>query len=181
METGKKKRMRSHRKTNKEMEMERTKKWKANTEAWRKQQSENNEFLKQFKSIQIEKKIRKQKNNPTKHNEWYGDKMTISETWPEKTKENTMRIYGQNVNGISHFDNYSEWKVILENLHNQQIDVACLAELNLDVTMPEVRYTMLEKAKKLDKNVNLTMAGSKTTIHGRIAKRGGVMTLTRGN
>ena len=124
---------------------------------------------------------RKQLKNPTKHNEWFGDRMMLSNTWSEKKKDNTMRIYGQNVNGISHFDNYSEWKVILENLHNQQIDVACLAELNLDVTMPEVRYTMLEKAKKLDKNVNLTMAGSKTTIHGRIAKRGGVMTLTRGN
>ena len=47
--------------------------------------------------------------------------------------------------------------------------------------MPEVKYTMLEKSKRMDKNVNLTMAGSSTKTHGRVAKRGGTMTMTRGN
>ena len=50
--------------------------------------------------------------------------------------------------GISNFNDYSEWEIILENLHNLQVDVACLTEINLDVMMPEVKYTMLEKAKK---------------------------------
>ena len=47
--------------------------------------------------------------------------------------------------------------------------------------MPEVRYTMLDKLKIMDKNANLIMAGSNTKTHGRVAKRGGVMTMTRGN
>ena len=84
----------------------------------------------------------------TIHNEWFGNKVIVTNSWPEKTREQTIRIYGQNVNGISYFNDYSEWEIILENLHNLQVDVACLTEINLDVMMPEVKYTMLEKAKK---------------------------------
>ena len=161
--------MRSQRKTNKTMEKDRITRWKTNCKEWSKHQNEKNE-IKQLKLIQIENKTKKQKDNLIKHKEWFGDKMTLSRSWPEKTKENTLQIYGQNVNGVSQYNNYSEWGIILENIHNQQIYVACLTELNLDVTMAKVKYSMLKKAKKLDKNINLNMAGSKTTNHGRVAK-----------
>ena len=69
--------------------------------------------------------------------------MVTSNTWPKHTRgERIIQIFGQNVNGVSHFDKYAEWKIILETLHNQQNDVVCLTELNLDVNKPEVKYEL---------------------------------------
>ena len=79
----------------------------------------------------------------TGYNEWFGDEMVTSNTWPKHTRgERIIQIFGQNVNGVSHFDKYAEWKIILETLHNQQNDVVCLTELNLDVNKPEVKYEL---------------------------------------
>ena len=52
--------------------------------------------------------------------------MTVTNSRPGKTKDQTIRIYGHNVNGVSHFDYYSEWEIALENFHKLQVDVACL-------------------------------------------------------
>ena len=105
----------------------------------------------------------------------------MSKNWPLHTKEGTIRIYRQNVNGVSYFENYGEWEIVLENLHEKQVDIACLTEMNLDLTKPGVCYELREKVKKLDRSANIIMVASKTTVHDRVTKRGGVMTLTRGN
>ena len=78
--------------------------------------------------------------------------------------------------------NYSEWDVMQESLHDRQVDIVCLIEVNLDVAKPEVRHAFNEKAKRLDKSMNLIVtAASKTTIDRRTSKRGGIVTLIRGN
>ena len=59
--------------------------------------------------------------------------------------------------------------------------MACLTEVNLDLTKAEVKYALLEKAKTLDKGIKLVMAASKHTNQNKINKRGGLMTLVRGN
>ena len=61
------------------------------------------------------------------------------------------------------------------------MDIACLTKINLDLNKPEVKFRLIEKAKKLDKNIKIVMNASKTTTHGQVAKRGGVMTIVRGN
>ena len=87
--------------------------------------------------------------------------MIRSKTWPKNTKKNgSIRIFGQNVNGVSYFDNYSEWKIILETLHTQQCDVTCLTEMNIDVKNPEVKYALVHQAKMLDKNSHIIMTAS---------------------
>ena len=74
-----------------------------------------------------------------------------------------------------------EWELVLESLDERQVDIACLTEINLAVDKPEVKYTLREKAKKMDKNIHLNMTCSKTNLTDSISKRGGVMTITRGN
>ena len=176
-----KRQKRSRRKTNNGREEERIRRWINNTEEWKK-------IIKQDKLVQAMKKREEERRikklsqqKPIGFNEWFGDEMTTSNSWPKKNKNGTIRIYAQNVNGVSYADNYSEWQIILETLNKQQVDVACLTEINLDVKKPIVRYTLTENTKKLDKNSHLIMTGSKTTINNRIAKRGGVLTWTRGN
>ena len=174
-------RKRSRKKTDGEKEEKRIQRWNNNADAWR--EIINNEKLvlaaKTREKLKKAKKIGIQK--PVKYNESFGDIMIQSKTWPETNKKGTIRIYGQNVNGVSSYEDYSEWQLILETLHKQQVDIACLTEVNLDVTKPEVRYNLTEKAKRLDRSSNLIMAGSNTTTHDCVAKRGGLLTWTRGN
>ena len=115
------------------------------------------------KKLQVREKKEKKKKQykPTGHDEWFGDEMIRSKTWPKNTKKNgTIRIFGQNVNGVSYLDNYSEWKIILETLHTQQCDVTCLTEMNIDVKNPEVKYALVHQAKMLDKNSHIIMTAS---------------------
>ena len=108
--------------------------------------------------------------------------MIRSKTWPKNTKKNgTIRIFGQNVNGVSYLDNYSEWKIILETLHTQQCDVTCLTEINIDVKNPEVKYALVHQAKMLDKNSHIIMTGSSTKTQNSKSKRDVMVTMTRGN
>ena len=129
-------RKRSRRKTDREKEEKRIQRWNNNADAWR--EIINNEKLvlaaKTREKLKRAKKIGIQK--PVKYNESFGDIMIQSKTWPETNKKGTMRIYGQNVNGVSSYEDYSEWQIILETLHKQQVDIACLTEVNLDVTKP---------------------------------------------
>ena len=126
-------------------------------------------------------KKEKQIDKPVSHDQWFGDEIKTTKNWPNSTEDDIIRIYSQNLNGVSHFDNYSEWEVILEELNERQVDVACLTEINLDVTKPEVKYALVEKLKTLDKGAKIIMTASKTTTQNTVNKRGGVLTLVRGN
>ena len=78
-------------------------------------------------------------------------------------------------------NDYGEWEVILDELNDRQVDIACLTEVNLDLTKAEVRYALMEKAKMLDKGMKLVMTSSKHSINNKPNKRGGIMTIVRGN
>ena len=173
----KKKRKRSRRKKDEKMEAERSKRWKENAKAWQIELSNNNK-VKIIKEQQ--NKSRKEKLDEEKM-KWYGDEMILSKSWPDSTRENIIRIYRQNINGISRYTEYNEWEIILEELHNQQVDIACLTEINLDVNKSSLKYKLTEKAKHLDKNCSLITASSNTTITDSESKRGGSLILTRGN
>ena len=165
-------------------EMEREKqrtKWEEGVRQW-KTLIQNMTAVKKMKEVLEEKrKVKKENTKNTQHDEWFGDKLNISKEWPKKTKENTVRIYGHNVNGVSCAQNYSEWEIMLEHLNDRQIDIACLTEINLDIEKSDVKFALYEKAKRLDKGMNITLTASKDGKHDRINKRGGIITMTRGN
>ena len=48
--------------------------------------------------------------------------MKKSKQWPKQSEEGTIRIYGQNLNGISQRKKYSEWDYILDKIHNKQVE-----------------------------------------------------------
>merc|ERR1712150_44228 len=93
--------------------------------------------------------------------EYFGDKLTVSDRWPNYTKEDCVRIYGQNVNGISYLNDYAEWEIVLDHMHDKQVDIACFGEINLATEKPEVKYALIEKAKRLDKNIKVNITCSK--------------------
>ena len=177
----KKMRKRSRRKTSEASEENRIQRWNKNAEAWKKIINNDKGIIAAKVREQLKRRKKNNSTKTTKYNEYFGDEMIHNTMWPKQQKQGTIRVYGQNINGVSYFDNYSEWQIILESLHERQIDIACLTEVNLDVTKPAVRYNLQEKAKALDKSSHLIMAGSRTTTHNRIAKRGGLLTWTRGN
>ena len=171
------KRKRSRRKKDKCCEERRIARWHDNAQQW-KTQLNNNKSITIIKSHQDNK--RKQKLDDEKR-KWYGDQLKWSRHWPEQTENGIIRIYGQNINGISQHKEYNEWEIILEEIHNQQIDISCFTEVNLDLTKATVKYKLQEKATKLDKNCNMIMTSSKAIVTDSETKRGGILTLTRGN
>ena len=174
-------RKRGKRKIDKEKENEIHTQWLDNVNKWKQiinsNPSVNSARQKQQQDLQRKVERKKEENSEV----YYGDKLSVSDRWPNYTKEDYVRIYGQNVNGISYTNDYAEWEIALDHLHNKQVDVACFSEINLATEKPEVKYALIEKAKKLDKNIKVNLTCSKTNTSGSIAKRGGVAVITRGN
>ena len=141
--------------------------------------------LEQIKSIQTKyKKIKSKQNqskNEGKENKMWGDKLTYSENWPNKTENNNYRIIGQNVNGFSYFNDYLEWEMALCYCDEYQADTICFTEPNLDLTKSEVKYELNSKAKNIDKYLKMQTSSSRTTYNNSNFKMGGTITATRGN
>lgn len=85
------------------------------------------------------------------------------------------------MNRISCTNDFGEWEFTLDELHKKQVDIACLSEINLALEKPEVKHTLIEKAKRMDKNMRLQMTSSKTNVTDSVSKRGGLITYARGN
>ena len=171
-------RKRGRRKRSCEGEAERVRKWKLNAEIWSRRMNEKTQ-VQAIKTRSREKRINKVK--VTHSDEYYGNRMTTSEEWPAKTKRGTLRIYGQNINGISKYTEYDEWEIMLDTMYNQQIDIACLSEINLDMNKTTVKYKLQEKAKQMDRGSQIVTATSKTTVTETEVKRGGLLSFVRGN
>ena len=100
------KRKRSRRKKEKCYEEKRIARWHDNANQW-KTKLNNNKSITIIKSHQDSK--RKQKLDEEKR-KWYGDQLNWSRHWPEQTESGIIRIYGQNINGISQHKEYNEWE-----------------------------------------------------------------------
>ena len=96
---GGRKRVRGRRKNDLDRIEERRSKWYNSVNKWR-EIINNKDVITELKKSQKHKKISKIQQNRTKHNEWFGDRMKENKRWPIPDKEGTLRIYGQNVNGI---------------------------------------------------------------------------------
>ena len=113
--------------------------------------------------------------------QWFGDEIEEDDGWPKETKHGCIRILHQNINGTSPKNEYIDWEMKLNNLNDLQVDVACLSEINLDLNNAEVKHKLIEKAKYMDKHLKIQTAASKTTTSNSLSKRGGTMTIVRGN
>ena len=69
----------------------------------------------------------------------WGDILTTSSQCPLNTEEKTIRIKGQNVNGLLYYNDYIEWEMVLTYMDEFQADVICLVEPNLDMNKPKVK------------------------------------------
>ena len=133
------KRKRSRRKKDKSKEEARTARWWHYVRKWEESINSNGD-IKKIKTIQQEKREKKLAELDEEKKRWFGDKFKNSKQWPNETNDNIIRIYGQNINGVSRYTNYNEWEIILENLNKQQIDIACLSEINLDLNKADIKY-----------------------------------------
>ena len=85
----------------------------------RKEKYKNDLRSKATKQLQKIKKIYdklpKKKKNPKFEEdlEYWGDCLTTSNEWPNKDKENNICIFGQNVNGLSYYNEYIDWEMAL--------------------------------------------------------------------
>ena len=126
--------------------------------------------------------IKAKKGEWTKTRTW-GNALQRSNKWPNINEDRTIRLYFQNLKGISYYNEYIEMEMLLEYLNEMQVDIAGLTEINLDLRNPTVRHKLISKGKKMDRHIKMTLSSSKFKGKGMQTdfKMGGTMTLTRGN
>ena len=71
--------------------------------------------------------------------------------------------------------------MILHYIESMQVDIAGICEVNLDLVQQQVKYTLIQKAKQMDRHINLSMSCSPTQMSDSINKKGRTITITRGN
>ena len=112
---------------------------------------------------------------------WYGDKIEEDNGWPKETAHGCIRIYSQNINGTPAKSDFIDWEMLLNNINDLQVDVVNLSDINLDLNNAEVVHKLMEKAKRMDKHMKMITTTSKTTAGTSVSKRGGTMSMIRGN
>ena len=90
-------RKRGKRKRLEQMDEERARQWSKNAKSWE-QLMNSKQSIKTIKEKQHKAKMKKMDEDKLK---WYGDKLSLSKEWPNKTNESIIKIYGQNINGVS--------------------------------------------------------------------------------
>ena len=135
----------------------RTRKSKETKEAkFRKQREKVTAQLKEIQENYKKLKKKKQQHKLHEDAEPWGDILTTSQDWPQANKENTIRVMGQNVNGLSYYNDYVEWEMALSYMDEFQVDVMCLGEPNLDMKKPEVMEQLYKRLRKIDTHAKLT-------------------------
>ena len=114
------------------------------------EKQEKEDEKRQGKKISIDTNKKPKNGN---ENKMWGDEMTRNNKWPT-TMNNTLRILGQNIKGISYYNDYIAWQYTLDQLDAMQIDVGCFSEINLDLNNKAVQYELMEKAKRMDRQIS---------------------------
>ena len=122
----------------------------------------------------------KSKDKKITSNSWHMDRLMLEEKWPNKNTMQTLRILGQNLNGISYYNDYLDLDMTLQQMDAMQVGIAGYSEVNLDMNKNKVKYEVVTKIKNFDKNSSISMSSSKTTLTTSKYKRGGTLSITRG-
>lgn len=84
----------------------------------------------------------------------------VGDVLDESPSQDTIRIYVQNINGLSWNRDGGKWPYICEVMASLQVDIACFSEINTDTNRYEVRKRIESICQKyFDKN-SLVMATS---------------------
>ena len=110
----------------------------------------------------------------------WGHPLRIQDNWPSNNDNNTLRVATVNINGISPNNNYLEMEAIVGQMIEQQIDILCLTEINLDFNKKEIYNNIWETLKKVDRHIDINMRTSTqpSRITNSTFKPGGTMILT---
>ena len=119
-------------------------------------------------------------NNKIANNSWHGDRLTLDNKWPNINSTQTLRILGQNLNGISYYNNYLDLDMTLQQMDAMQVCIAGYSEVNLDMNKNKIKYEVTQKIKNFDRSSSISMSSSKTTLTTSKYKRGGTLSITRG-
>lgn len=57
-------------------------------------------------------KNKREENRQLEMQEWWGDRTEINDEWPTIEREGRIRIYGQNLNGVSLEHDIIEWETV---------------------------------------------------------------------
>ena len=107
------------------------------------------------------------------------DDIHLQETIGHPLKEkqhSTFRIFGQNINGISHKHNFNKWNEILQSTVLHQIDFLCLTETNLEWRHPLVTHKIPTITKRFFNHSRL-LTNTSSIRFDRIYKPGGTASL----
>ena len=146
---------------------------------------------KQKRKHDREAKEQKDNNNTGKEEKQYidelktwGDEIRERANWPkhEESGSNYIRIMHLNANGITTKNEFVEWEMLLQSLHESQVDVFCINETNVDTRQSIVQFKVRDLAKQKDRHMYLNMSSSKQTPLKResYSKPGGTMIGIRG-
>ena len=86
------------------------------------------------------------------------------------------RVVGQNINGISPFNNFNKWNEILQSTVSHEIDALCLSETNVEWRHPAVASKIPTITKRFFQQSRFTTTTSSVKFD-RIYKPGGAATL----
>ena len=100
---------------------------------------------------------------------------TIGHPFQEKPP-NTFRIIGQNINGLSHKNDFTKWTEILQSTVSLEIDCLCLSETNIEWNHPHVASKIPHITRKFFNYSRLSTSTSAVRFD-RIYKPGGVASL----
>ena len=114
------------------------------------------------------------------NNCWHGDIFTLEEEWPNRNTNQTLRILGQNLNGVSYYNDYLDLDMTLQQMDAMQVGIVGYSEVNLDMNKNNVKYDVVTKVNFFDKSSVISTSLSKTTLTTSKYKREGTMTITRG-
>ena len=93
------------------------------------------------------------------------DNEFIGEIVPSTKHINTTRLYFININGISPYHQYKQFKQVLDNLINMQVDIICLAEHNLAVDQSNARFELIKTIQKHLPNSRIITTTSTIEFH----------------
>jgi hypothetical protein len=99
-------------------------------------------------------------NEQSDHSEWFGDILQYHKGWNTGDYTSTIRVCSVNINGISRDLQWLEWETLLKDMYLLQIDIMGVVEPNINFNNYAVLLRLKEKAKSIDRGIQLATSCS---------------------
>ena len=111
--------------------------------------------------------------------QWFSHPIQLHDEWEDGAYNETIRIGSINISGISEYDKWLDWEIVLATTHELQIDIMGLTELGINFKNPTINSSFIETSKKYDKHRLIQSSCSNQLLHSK-KKRGGTITMASG-